>query len=371
MCRHLTTVPDFARTAARFEAWWNFELLDRPLLTMTAPTGRPFRGPSSTHASFRDRWFDANFALENFIASLDTTAYLGDAFPIFNPNLGPELTATLLGCELEFSEFSSWSRPIVHSPDDWDRILTQPARFDNVYWQTIEKLMRRAIDASQEKFLVGMTDLHGSYDILAALRDPQELCMDVLDCPDTLRRAGRHAAAIFVQSFERSWAILRDASLGSTCWTPFFHDGPAYVSSCDFWCMVSPNVARGLIWPDVQHEINAMQRSIFHLDGPSALPHLDLLLNCPNLQAVQWVYGDGHGPATNWIDVYRRIVAAGKSAQVICADAAEAMQVLEAVGPRGLWFTIHRPFASVAAARDFEQAVLRFTQSRTAARLSR
>jgi hypothetical protein len=213
---------------------------------------------------------------------------------------------------------------------------------------------------------VGLTDLHGNYDILASLRDPQALCEDLVDCPDLVRRAGRRCAAGFVEMFRRSWERIRPSGYGSTCWLHSYHEGPSYVPSCDFWCMVSPQIGREWILPDILTEMAPLERSIFHLDGPTSLRHLDLLLErMPNLHGVQWVYGAGSGPATRWMDVYRRIVGAGKCVRVEAETPREAMEILEELGPRGLWLVVFQPFDTVASAQAYLADVERISAARS------
>ena len=81
-----------------------------------------------------------------------------------------------------------------------------------------------------------------------------------------------------------------------------------------------------------------------------------MTLELPGLNAVQWVYGDGHGPARRWIDVIGRFCA-GKSVQVLAEDAADAMAVLEAVGPRGVWLQVGQPFDRVSDVEAYLQDV--------------
>lgn len=354
--------PDFEQTVPRFDAWWRGEVLDRPPACVRSKPTRAYEGPVSTHASRRDAAFDLQFVLESSIAEMARHDWVGDSFPIFWANFGPEISATLFGCELEFGADTSWSSPVVHEIDDWSRIIEKPADFDNVYWRATEKLTRMAIDASEGRYAVGITDLHGNYDILAALRDPMQLCTDLLDCPDLLRRAGRHVSQGFVDAFNRQYQMLAGAGMGSTFWIPTYHRGPSFVPSCDFWCMVSDEDARGLILPDILYEVAPLERSIFHLDGPQALRHLDLLLSIPQLDAVQWVYGAGAGPARRWIDVYQRILKAGKSVQLIAQDPADALAVLDEVGVRGVFVLVEQPFATRRHAEEFCDELARRTR---------
>ena len=355
--------PDFALTARRFEAWWHGAIIDRPPVTLTVKRPPLNSGPVARHANLRERWLDVEFVVESSLAAMAATTYLGDTLPVFWPNIGPEITATLYGCELEFGEWTSWSIPVVHDPSGWESIATAPPNFGNPYWQACEAMTNLAIDRCQGRYLVGLTDLHGTYDILAALREPIFLCTDLLDCPELVNRAARHVAHGFSAAFERNFALVNKAGMGSVFWAPCYHAGPAYIPSCDFWCMVSPAMARDRVYPTLLTEMRGLERSIFHLDGEQALPHLDLTLSLPGLNALQWVFGAGHGPAARWLDVHRRARAAGKSLQITAETAADALTVLRALGPAGVWFTIDEPFESAPEARSFLQEVDRVTAS--------
>lgn len=355
---------DFARTLQRFEGWWQRELIDRPPVTVSVRPSRPCSPPERSHLTLHQKWMDVQFVVDSAIADLARRDYVADTLPVFWPNLGPEITGTLFGCELEFSEGTSWSRPIVHDVSEWPRIEKLRPDFDNAYWRTIERMTDYALQACEGRFLVGITDLHGNYDILASLRDPQELCLDLMDDPDAVRRAGAHVSAAFADAFSRSYAKVAAAGQPSIAWIPAPHAGPAYIPSCDFWCMVSPRIARDLILPDIVTEMEPLERSIFHLDGPDALQHLELLLELPRLDAVQWVYGAGRGPAARWMDVYRRILGAGKSVMLLAQDPADALAVLSEVGPRGLFISVEQRFDTVGEAESFVRDVERLSLGR-------
>ncbi len=358
MAQPLGFKPDFEQTAARFEAWWRNDMLDRPPVTLHVEPSRPYEGPpDQQHPSARDRWFDTEFIVDRAIADMARRDYPGDSIPLFNPNMGPDISATPFGCDLEYSDDSSWSVPIIQDASQWPRVWDIELDFDNPHWRHVEKLQDTAIAKCDGRYLVGMTDLHGNYDILAALRDPQMLCVDMLDCPEVIHRTALHVAEAFNRMFRRQYGQVSAAGFGSTCWTPMHHDGPAYVPSCDFWCMVSDEMAGDLVLPAIEKEMEPLDRSVFHLDGPQALRHLDLLLDLPQLDAVQWVYGAGNGPAAKWIEVYQRCQAAGKSVQVLAEGPEDALAVLGQLKPQGVWLCVKEGFADADAAEAFCQTV--------------
>jgi hypothetical protein len=113
--------------------------------------------------------------------------------------------------------------------------------------------------------------------------------------------------------------------------------GRAYPVSCDFICMISPKMFQDAILPSLYAEIQWLDHSIYHLDGPGALRHLDALLDLPELDGIQWVFGAGNEPARKWIDVYKRIQAAGKCIQLLGTDIADTVAVCEHLRPEGVW----------------------------------
>ena len=338
---------------ARYAAWWQGGRLDRPPVTLYVERPGARRGPRSAHATLRDRWLDAEFQVESAVAGLEAAPALGDSVPCWMPNVGPDLTSTLFGAELIFGESTSWCQPTLPDTGDLERFIATPPNFANPYWRLIESLIALAADRFAGRFYVALPDLHGSFDMLAGLRGPENLCLDIVDAPDLGRRASLHAARAYVEAYRRLYAQLSALGQPSTTWCSYLHEGPAYVPSCDFWCLVSREIGTNLIRPTLELEMAPLERSIFHLDGPQALQHVDTMLQLPGLNAVQWVAGAGHGRASDWLELYRRCRRAGKAVQVLADDAADALTVLRALGPDGVWLTVCRPFRNAGLAVEF------------------
>ena len=145
-------------------------------------------------------------------------------------------------------------------------------------------------------------------------------------------------------SFENSlkpalfYEKLRAVGMPTTSWTPLPVDGTFYIPSNDFSCMISTAMFEQFFLQGIVEECNYYDRSIYHLDGPDALRHLDLLLEIPSLDAVQWVFGAGNEGYARWIPVYQKIQAKRKSIQLLC-DVSELPLVFETLRPEGVWFS--------------------------------
>lgn len=158
--------PDFEEALQRVEAWFNHEPLARPLVRFSEPNA----DFSSAHLAGRTwpnlkaRWFDAGFRVDFFLESIPGRRFYGETFPVYWPNLGPNMYAAFHGLELEFGEVTSWIRHAVRDWDDLSRLVFGPR---NEYFQGIENLTQVALEKCPGKFLVRYTDLHGSLDSVA------------------------------------------------------------------------------------------------------------------------------------------------------------------------------------------------------------
>ena len=327
---------DFGEALRRLEAWWDCGIIDRPPVTIHVRPERRAELPEKSHPTLRDRWFDFEHGLDRFEASLDGAVFFAETFPKFDPGLGPEQCATVFGCELEFSETTSWSVPIAGSCRE---ILDIRPNLDNVYWNNLRASTELSIDRGRGRWITALPDLHTNGDLVAALRDPQDLCLELADDIDAVRAACDYVTDVSYElMYEDMWRPVEAAGQPCTTWTPALHAGPMYPVSCDFICMISPRMFQETVLPSIRTELRYLERSVFHLDGPGALRHLDVLLAQPELNAVQWVYGAGSGPAARWVQVYRRIQAAGKAVQLVCDDLADARAVAAHLRPEGVWF---------------------------------
>ena len=72
-----------------------------------------------------------------------------------------------------------------------------------------------------------------------------------------------------------------------------------YIPSCDFSCMISTEQYKELIVEEIEKEVEYLDGSIYHLDGPDAVRLLDRILQTLGLIGVQWVYGAGQPTASH------------------------------------------------------------------------
>lgn len=332
-------LPDWEQRLARQDAFWQCEIIDRPVVNMWLPRVNPDYPwpPAKTYASMKDRWLDAEAIAVGALIGTMNTEFLGDALPNAYPNLGPEVFSAFFGCEMEFSQTTTWTIPNLH---DWAEVDQVKFSWDNVYVKKLDEITDLMLEMGKGKYYVGNTDYHPGADAIAAFRDPLEFNIDMIEHVDEVKALLRYITDVYFEVIDHFNAKFTNAQGVYCSWPGIVSTKINYVPSNDFSIMISKETFDDIFLPGITEECDHMQANIYHLDGPGALRHLDSLLSISSLNAIQWVYGAGNGRASDWIPVYQKIQAAGKGLQInLFPD--EIDLFMRELKPNGLWLAIH------------------------------
>lgn len=331
--------PDYERSKERIDAFWERELIDRPVVQfgLLKPAEEWVPLPPSNHATAADRWLDSEYQGELKLAQLSNQEFLGDAMPVAWPNLGPEVFASFYGCPIHFGDYgTSWTDPIL---DSWEQADGLQLDWESPYLHKLHEMTDILLELGKGRFITGMTDWHPGGDAVAALRDPQELAVDLLTHLDEVQALLQRLE----QDYFRVYGVFYEKLIGAgqpiSTWTALVCERKYYVPSNDFSIMISPAMFEDVFLPGIRRECQFLDRSIYHLDGPGALRHLDAILSIPELDALQFVPGAGNEGFARWIPVYQRAQAAGKAIQVLCR-LEELDLIVDTLDPHGVFLSV-------------------------------
>jgi 5-methyltetrahydrofolate--homocysteine methyltransferase len=307
----------WVRIRESYRQWWDGSLR-RPLIHVCLTGRDPGRPkpdlPTRDYTSFYDDSVSAEAIADRWLYDLECRRYIGDAFPQVFPNFGPGVIAAFLGLELQNGNGTVW----FHQPRDV-ALADLDLRFDpdNRWFRRVCDIYGAAADRFEGLAHLGMTDLGGNLDILQSFRPGDGLALDVHDAPGDVERKTWDAHALWWRCFDELNRIIQPAHAGYSAWTPLYSETPYYMLQCDFAFMIGPDMFERFAKPELVASCHRLGNPFYHLDGPGQLPHLDSLLAIPELKGIQWVPGAGQPPVSDarWIDIYRRIRAAGKRIQ--------------------------------------------------------
>lgn len=339
-------IDDWEMRIKRQEAFWECEIIDRPVVHMTVnKTNSAYPFPKNDFSSHRERWMDIDYMVAEKLHHVMNTKYLGDALPLVFPNLGPEVFSAYFGTEMEYSETTSWSIPNL---EDWSELDKIKFSADNFYWKKTLEMTDALLEAGKGKFYTGYTDLHPGGDAIVAFRDPMNLNIDMIEHVDEIKSLLKYVDDVFIDVFN-FWADkLQSAGQAVGSWAQVTTSKRSHIPSNDFSCMISNKMFEDVFLSGITRECDETEASLYHLDGPGALQHLDSLLSIKSLNAIQWTFGAGNGVASDWLDIYQRCQKAGKGIQVY-ANADELDTLIDNLRPEGMWL-------KVSGVKDEEEA---------------
>lgn len=319
-----------------YEAFWNQEANGRACLNLCAPkeNAAMLPLPEDTTARWEDLETLKKIALHNF----ENTRYYADGFPSYFVNFGPGCLAAMIGGSYKLAPHTVWfeNQPLI---EDFDALPEFLLHKDSPMYRLVDSFTKGFLEAGKAKLYTSITDIGGTYDVLAALRGTQDLLMDLYDSPQQVKEAVRRIQPLWKEYFLHYAKLLMEGQGCMTSWQPIYSEKSYYPLQCDFSAMISPKMFEEFILPDLKYQTEYMERSIYHWDGPDEIPHLDHLLSLPRLTAIQWTAGDGNPDLTDecWFDNYRRIQAAGKSLVLLGGDPAGYEKLLNNISTKGLF----------------------------------
>lgn len=351
----------YASILAEYENFWKRQNKGRPILNISysKPNAVPYRGPHSVE----EQWLDPEYKYNAFKHNVATTGYMAEGIPHNFTNFGPGCLAACIGGGFLLKPNTVWfdTKQLVQ---DWENPPRIAFDEQSEMWQYI--LREQEVFSSDPDANFSITDLGGIMDIIASLRGTQELLYDLYDYPEEVKAFAQKIKKEWNKAFDKQLEIVRKSGRPYNTWINIPSSKPWYPIQCDFCAMISPAQFEEFVLPDIVDQVNYMDRSIYHLDGPGELPHVDMLLNISGLSGIQWVAGDGNAPLWDekWFGLYRKIQEKKKNLVLLDGiserDMVGAERLVKSIDPTGVYISIQ--CSSKEKGEDILEKVIRWCE---------
>jgi len=329
---------DWDGVKKRWEAWWEFEMYDRPLLLIqtsrkdpiTLPAGEEFADAGDDHLW---RYTDPHYLTTKILNEFYNTWYGGESVPVLNHGWAVGHACTF-GCEPHFTSDTIWTDTVpIKDGDEYPEIYFDES---NRWWQLFLDVTEKVSAQSKQRYFVMPMWGNNAGDNLLLCRGSDALCMDVAENPEWVKENIKIISDAQIKQYKalREKALLTglEGTVNNvSIWSPKQTQG----IDSDFSCMVSPKAFRDIFLPPLIETMQTADHCIYHLDGAVALHQLDTLLATKEINAIQWVPGDGHWEVMQWIPLLQKMQA-HKKAVLVYAPPEEVHQVIKALQPEGL-----------------------------------
>ena len=303
--------------------WEHFQEGVTPHADIPAP--KPYR-------DLNQRWFDPVWRAEYLDWYVAHSSLMADMLPVANTQLGPGSLAAILGGVFEGGEDTIWIHPDPNYSDD--------IKFDPNHpnWLLHKDLLRACKQKAQGHYYVGMPDLMEGLDVLAAIKGTDKVLLDTVMQPEVLEHQMQQINDIYFRVFDELYDIIREGDEMAFCYFSSWAPDKMSKLQSDISTMISVDDYRRFVQPFIREQCQKIDYTLYHLDGVGAMHHLDALLEIKELNAIQWTPGVGEpqGGSPKWYDLYRKIIAGGKSIMACWVILDELRPLLDNIGGEGV-----------------------------------
>ena len=321
-------------TKKHYINWWNHKGI---VLNMWEHFQEGVKPHADIHAPkpYRDlnqRWFDPEWRAEYLDWYVAHSSLMADMLPVANTQLGPGSLAAILGGVFEGGEDTIWIHPDPNYTDD--------IKFDPQHpnWLLHKELLQACKAKAQGHYYVGMPDLMEGMDVLAAIKGTDKVLLDTVMQPEVLEHQMQQINDIYFKVFDELYDIIREGDEMAFCYFSSWAPGKMSKLQSDISTMISVDDYRRFVQPFIREQCQKIDYTLYHLDGVGAMHHLDALLEIKELNAIQWTPGVGEpqGGSPKWYDLYKKILAGGKSIMACWVTLDELRPLLDNIGGDGV-----------------------------------
>ena len=288
--------------------------------------------PPAPAKDLSQKWFDPQWRAEYLDWYVAHSSLKADILPVANTQLGPGSLAAILGGVFEGGEDTIWIHP---NPDFTDEIIFNP---EHPNWILHKELLKACKAKANGHYFVGMPDLMEGLDVLAALKGTDRVLLDTVMQPEILEQQMQQINDIYFKVFDELYDIIREGDEMAFCYFSSWAPGKMSKLQSDISTMISQDDYRRFVQPFIREQCQKIDYTLYHLDGVGAMHHLPALLEIEELNAIQWTPGVGEpqGGSPKWYDLYKKILAGGKSVMACWVTLDELKPLLDHIGADGV-----------------------------------
>ena len=321
-------------TKQRYINWWNHKGIILNMWEHFQEGVQPHAEitPPAPAKDLSQKWFDPQWRAEYLDWYVAHSSLKADILPVANTQLGPGSLAAILGGVFEGGEDTIWIHP---NPDFTDEIVFNP---EHPNWILHKELLKACKAKANGHYFVGMPDLMEGLDVLAALKGTDRVLLDTVMQPEILEQQMQQINDIYFKVFDELYDIIREGDEMAFCYFSSWAPGKMSKLQSDISTMISQDDYRRFVQPFIREQCQKIDYTLYHLDGVGAMHPLPALLEIEELNAIQWTPGVGEpqGGSPKWYDLYKKILAGGKSVMACWVTLDELKPLLDHIGADGV-----------------------------------
>jgi hypothetical protein len=327
---------------ASYRAWLNREPVERPMLGLIWEPDIPPLPEFLEQVGAGTVISPDQIQVEMFLPCIERwhqrySELVCDVIQSFAPAFGIPWVETIAGCPVVADPGSLWADSFLDSYVNRPPICFDP---DDPWLRKLIVFTQALVEFADGRFPVALPQTRGPLDTLAAMRTPERMCVDFVECPDEVFKILGELTDLWIGINEAVLEVIPPFHGGHCTRMNMWAPGKAITPQNDISTLISPEMYEEFVLPWDREIVDHFPYHCFHLHS-TEYHQVDVLLKLEKLTAIELTLENtiGGPPLDIVIPVVRRILS--KKPLLLCAlDIETAERCLDKLPSAGLCMTI-------------------------------
>ncbi len=273
---------------ARYKAWLRREPTDRPLIgPLWEPDIPPlpeFLAHVGSSGPISPELIDPDLFLPYVERCYRRESRLvSDVITPFAAAFGVPWVEAIAGCPVVAHPGSLWAEPIIEGYASRRPIILDR---DNPWLRKLIDFTRALVKLADGRFPVALPQMRGPLDVLAAMRTPQQMSIDLIEVPHEVTRVLGELTDLWIGIAQAVLEVIPPFHGGYCTRMKMWGPGWAVTPQNDTSALISPRMYEQLVLPFDRQIVDRFPYHSFHMHSTEH-HQIDVLLTLRRLTAIQ------------------------------------------------------------------------------------
>jgi hypothetical protein len=258
---------------------------------------------------------------------------ISDVIQPYTPAFGMPWVEAISGCSVAAHPGSLWAEPFLK---DYSDRPTFEFDSQNPWLLKLKEFTQVIVEFSSGRFPVALPQMRGPLDTLAALREPHQICLDLIDNPEGVYQILGELTELWIGVADSVLEVIEPFWGGYSSRMKMWAPGKAITPQNDISTLISPQMYNQYVLPWDRKIFDHFPYHSFHMHSTEH-HHIDALAGIDNLTAIQLTLEQevGGPPLEIMLPAVERILAK-KPLLLVPLDIPTAELCIQTLPPEGL-----------------------------------
>ena len=206
-----------------------------------------------------------------------------DVIQSFSPAFGVPWVEAIAGCPVVAGDGAIWAEPFLESYSNRARVelnITDP------WLSKLVEFTESMVQLADGRFPVALPQTRGPLDTLAAMRTPERMCLDLVECPDEVFTILGELTDLWIGVNEAVLGVIPPFHGGYSTRMHMWAPGKAVTLQNDISTLISPRMYEELVLPWDRKITGRFPYHCFHMHSTEH-HQVDVLLGLEDLTAIE------------------------------------------------------------------------------------